>query len=179
MGRTKTLILVVLSGGVGFLLGASSISRPIPNAPIELPVARSPLNPKDVMGLIGSIGIRTLAGRLGYVPFVVLETERTFVLSVPTSKNEVHYVLVPKKDIRDPGQLSAEDQPYLVDIFLTARGLIEKEGLVDYRIYANGRGRQRVSYMHFHLVGRKGHQTVRDSAQQNAPADTTSPGPGR
>lgn len=155
MNKTKVLALVIFSSSLGFLIGASSIRRPIPNAPIELPAARNPWNSKDVMGLIGSIGIRNLAGKLENIPLVVLETEKTFALNVSTSKARAHYVLVPKKDIRDPGQLSTEDQPYLTDLFLTARSLIEKEGLEDYRIYTKGRGLQSVAYLHFHLVGKK------------------------
>jgi diadenosine tetraphosphate (Ap4A) HIT family hydrolase len=62
---------------------------------------------------------------------------------------------VPKKDIRDISQVSAEDKLYLTDVFLVARQLVEKEGLRDYRIYTNGAGRQSVSYLHFHLVGER------------------------
>ena len=108
------------------------------------------------MGLMGSVGIRTLAGHLKMVPFVVLETDRTFAMTVSATKTEVHYVLVPKKDIRDISEISAEDEPYLIDIFLTARQLVEKQGLHDYRIYTNGPGLQKVSYLHFHLVGKRG-----------------------
>jgi diadenosine tetraphosphate (Ap4A) HIT family hydrolase len=60
---------------------------------------------------------------------------------------------VPKKDIRDISQVSAEDELYLTDIFMVARQLVEKEGLRDYRIYTNGAGRQSVGYLHFHLGG--------------------------
>jgi diadenosine tetraphosphate (Ap4A) HIT family hydrolase len=156
MNKLKFLVAIVFSLAVGFFFGAASIHRPIPNAPLELPPARKPWNPKDVMGLIGSVGIRTLAGHLETVPLVVLETDRTFAITVSASETEAHYVLVPKKDIREIGEISAEDGPYLIDVFLTARQLIEKQGLYDYRIYTNGRGLQSVSYLHFHLVGERG-----------------------
>jgi histidine triad (HIT) family protein len=155
MNKFKFIATIVFSVAGGFLFGAASIHRPIPTAPVELPPARSPWNPKDVMGLIGSVGIRALAGRLETLPLVVLETDRTFALTVSTAKTKFHYVLVPKKDIRDISEISAEDEPYLTDLFLTARQLVEKEGLHDYRIYTNGPGRQSVGYLHFHLVGKR------------------------
>jgi len=152
-GRIAAAILVSLAAG--FLLGAAAIHRPIPHAPVELPPARKPWSPTDVLGLIGSIGIRGLAGHLESLPSVVAETDRTFALSIPDRRYEVHYVIVPKKDIRDAGQISAEDQPYLTDLFLVARHLAEKERLKGYRLYTNGGDLQTVGYLHFHLVGRR------------------------
>ena len=157
--RVKRCILIaaalVLSFGIGVLFGAASIHRPIPHAPLELPPARNPWKLTDALGLIGSIGIRDLAGHLDGVPSVVAETDRTFALSVPDPRYRVHYVIVPKKDIRDAGQLTAEDQPYLTDIFLMARHLAEKDSLAGYRLYTNAGGLQTVGYLHFHLVGRR------------------------
>jgi histidine triad (HIT) family protein len=146
---------ILLSFAIGFLLGAASIHRPIPHAPLELPPARNPWNPTDVLGLIGSAGIRDLAGHLEGIPSVVAETDRTFALSVPDPRYKVHYVIVPKKDIRDAGQISAEDQPYLTDIFLMARQLAEKDSLKTYRLYTNAGDFQTVGYLHFHLVGKR------------------------
>jgi histidine triad (HIT) family protein len=153
MKKFTFITAILFSLGAGFVLGAASIHRSIPNAPVELPPAREPWNPKDFMGIIGSLGIRALAGHLEKVPLVVLETDRTFALTVSRSKKRVHYVIVPKKDIRDIGEISPGDEPYLMDVFFTARQLVDKEGLYDYRIYTNGPGRQTVGYLHFHLLG--------------------------
>jgi diadenosine tetraphosphate (Ap4A) HIT family hydrolase len=155
MKRAWLAALVLVSLAIGFLLGAASIHRPIPNAPLELPPARSPWNSRDILGLLGSIGIRNLAGHLEGIPSVAVETDRTFAISLPAGRNRFHYVLVPKKDIRDIGQISAEDEPYLTDLFLTARHLAEKEGLKNYRLYMNDRGLQSVAYLHFHMIGRR------------------------
>jgi len=146
---------VIFSFVVGIVIGAASIHRAAHPAPIELPPARTPWNPKDILGLIGSLGIRNFSGHLDKIPFVVLETDRTFVLSVSSSKSDVHYVLVPKKDIRDPSQITGDDEAYLIDIFLTARQLVEKNKLNEYRLYTNGSGLQTVRYLHFHLVGKR------------------------
>ena len=152
MKKFKLFTMIVLFFAVGFLLGAAAIHRPISNRPLELPPARSPWKSKDILGLIGSIGIRTLAGHLETLPPVILETDKTFVLKIPDAKYEIHYVLVPKKDIRDIKGISEEDEPYLMDIFLTARKLVEKKNFHDYQIFTNGPGLQKVGYLHFHLV---------------------------
>ena len=158
MKRIGFAAVTAFSLAVGFVLGAASIHRPIPNTPLELPSARHPWSSKDIMGLLGSAGIRIFAGHLKAIPFVVLETEKTFALTVSADKARFHYVLVPKKDIQDTGKISAEDGLYLTDIFLTARQLVEKEDMRDYRIYTNGAGLQSVGYLHFHLVGKRGSQ---------------------
>src|SRR5262245_3588385 len=81
-----------------FVFGAASIRRPIANAPADPPPPRNPWSPADVAGLMGSAGIRAMAGNLRSVPLVVLETDRTFALSLPAPGDRVHYVVVPKKD---------------------------------------------------------------------------------
>lgn len=151
--RAGVVVSILLTFLIGFLLGAASIHRPIPRAPVELPPARHPWSARDVLGLVGSLGIRALAGRLEAMPSVAVETDRTFALALPARENRVHYVIVPKKDISDIGQFSAEDQAYLTDVFLVAGRLAEKERLKGYRIYTNGGNLQTVAYLHFHLVG--------------------------
>ena len=153
--KLRIAAAILLSFGIGLVFGAASIHRPIAHAPLELPPARNPLSPTDVLGLIGSVGIRDFAGHLESIPSVVAETDRTFALSVLDPRFRVHYVIVPKKDIRDAGQISAEDQPYLTDIFLMARHLAEKDSLKSYRLYTNAGVLQTVGYLHFHLVGRR------------------------
>ncbi len=151
----KLIPVIAIVFVAGLLLGAAAIQRTIPNTAPELPPARNPWKPKDVMGLISSMGIRALEGHLDIMPLVVMETDRTFVLKLPTEGRKIHYVIVPKKDIPDSGQISAEDAPYLTDIFLIARELVEKNGLYDYKILTNGPGFQKVGYLHFHLMGKK------------------------
>ena len=146
-------VLIVFSLGIGFIFGAAAIHRPMANTPYELPPARKPWNPKDIMGLLGSIGIRNFSGHLDMVPFVVLETDKTIVLKLSQRKSWVHYVLVPKIDIRDTADISLEDAPYMMDLFLTARHLIEKDKLQYYQVFTNGPGLQKVGYLHFHVVG--------------------------
>ena len=153
--RARSVVWILLTFLIGFLLGATSIHRPIPGAPAELPPARHPWSAQDVLGLIGSLGIRAMAGHLEAIPSVLVETDRTFALALPAWGNRVHYVIVPKKDIRDVGQVSVEDQAYLADAFLVAGRLAEKERLKGYRLITNGGDLQTVAYLHFHLIGMK------------------------
>lgn len=158
MARASRVAVLVLTFAVGFVLGAAAIHRPMPDAPLELPPARTPWKPKDVAGLVGSIGIRTLAHHLTKLPFVVVETDKTFALTMwSQSRIWKHYVIVPKKDLRDIGSLSPADAGYLTDVFLVARHLIERDHLRDYRFYTNGPGPQAVAYLHFHLIAKRPH----------------------
>ena len=155
--KWKTLLLAscALSLCAGFLLGAAAIHRPIGDQPWQPPPLRKPWVPADAAGLVGSAGIRALAGHLTLLPKVILETDKSFGLEVSGPKTHAHYVIVPKKDIRDSGRITQDDGSYLTDIFLTARVLVERENLRAYRIYTTGAGLQSVGYLHFHLVGRR------------------------
>jgi diadenosine tetraphosphate (Ap4A) HIT family hydrolase len=86
------------------------------------------------------------------MPFKVFETDKTVVIKHPFSSDRVHYVIIPKKDIKNIGQISEADARYLTDAFLVARCIIEREKLWRYRLYTNGPGAQDVTYLHFHLI---------------------------
>ena len=81
---------------------------------------------------------------------MVVETEWTVAIRLPGST--LHYVIVPKKDLKDLRDIAEPNFVYLNDAYLVARHLIEKDGLSSYRFYTNGPGRQNVTYLHFHLI---------------------------
>ncbi|MFA6909133.1 MAG: HIT domain-containing protein [Patescibacteria group bacterium] len=105
--------------------------------------------PKDVLGLLSAIGIEKLDGN---IPGVIMETDKSIVIKHPTPATPVHYVVIPKKDIKNAAGVSAEDTPYLADAFAVMAQLIEQDHLVQYKITTNGPGLQAVTYLHFHLV---------------------------
>jgi len=107
------------------------------------------MSPKDLAGLLASVAIRRTPG---IIPFVALETDKTIAIKLPFQKTHIHYVIIPKKDIRNIGEVGEEDAPYLTDAFLVARRIIEKEKMTRYRIFTNGPYYQDVTYLHFHLV---------------------------
>jgi diadenosine tetraphosphate (Ap4A) HIT family hydrolase len=111
------------------------------------------MNPKELAGLLVSIGIRKLPG---FMPFIVLETDKTIVIRhpFPLRTEKVHYIIAPKIDIKNIGEISKEDIPYLIDAHAVARDIIEREKLYKYRLYTNGPGVQHVAYLHFHLIER-------------------------
>jgi len=155
-GVKKTITTLLVGVVCGFVLGVLAVYQPRPIPGIQLPPARNPLKPKELAGIIGAAGIKGLSGHLAFLPRVTLETDKTVVLDTSLSKNRVHYVLIPKKDIQNIGTISSEDREYLMDMFLVIRKLTEREKLYDYRVYTNGPGYQTVAYLHFHLTGKRG-----------------------
>lgn len=147
MRRSRVAVVALLSVAVGVVIGGNLFSRSRPRSVIALTRCENCLSPSDLAGLLGSVGIQRFPG---LVPFVVVETERTVALKYPTGR--LHYVLIPKRDLKDLGEVSANDAASLADVYLVARHLIEKDHLTRYRFYTNGPGYQAVTYWHFHLT---------------------------
>jgi diadenosine tetraphosphate (Ap4A) HIT family hydrolase len=107
------------------------------------------LTHEDLLGLLASVQIQKFSGLM---PFKVFETDKTVVIKLPFSSHRIHYVIIPKKDIKNIGEISEADAQYLTDAFFVVRWIIEQEKLSKYRFYTNGPGSQDVTYLHFHLV---------------------------
>ncbi|MBU4350985.1 HIT domain-containing protein [Candidatus Parcubacteria bacterium] len=107
------------------------------------------LNPNELLGLIGSVGIQKLPG---LIPLIVKETDKTIVMDSPVHEATIHYVIIPKKDIKDIGDISEEDKGYLIDAYAIIGQIIREEKLEKYKIYTNGPSYQTVNYLHFHLL---------------------------
>lgn len=108
------------------------------------------LKSSELLGLVGSIGIK-----LDQIPDVILETDKTLVIKYPKPVDPIHYVIIPKKDIKSIEDVSEEDAPYIMDAIAVNRELVRREGLSKYRFMTNGPGYQEVAYLHFHLTGKK------------------------
>ncbi|OHA62697.1 MAG: hypothetical protein A3E07_00230 [Candidatus Wildermuthbacteria bacterium RIFCSPHIGHO2_12_FULL_45_9] len=150
----RFLILVMLMFGAGIGVGGYLFSDTQPRAFLEVGQCQGIecLDPKEIMGLAGSVGIQRTANLL---PFVEQETDKTVLMRHPFPLADIHYVAVPKKDIKDPSQLTDEDKEYLADAFAVMGAKIREEGLKKYKIITNGPGYQSVGYLHFHLVAEK------------------------
>ncbi|MEO6463040.1 MAG: HIT domain-containing protein, partial [Candidatus Eisenbacteria bacterium] len=70
----------------------------------------------------------------------------------PRPEAKTHFVLVPRRDIKDIGDLRAGDEPYLVDAFAVAGALARQNGLKSWRVFTRGPDEQAVRYLHFHFV---------------------------
>lgn len=96
-----------------------------------------------------SVGIQNFAG---LIPSVVAETEKTIVVEHPAPEARVHYLVFPKKDIKNIADVSEADEEYVVDAMRVIREIIRERNLVRYRVVTNGPGYQAVTYLHFHLT---------------------------
>jgi hypothetical protein len=148
MTKSRVAWIAVGSLLLGIVIGGNIFSRSQPRSFIALTRCENCLSAADLAGLLGSVGIQNFPGP---IPFAEIETDRTVAIRLPTTRG-VHYVIVPKKDLQNVADLSEANGPYLIDAYLVARRLIERDGLSKYRFYTNGPGIQNVTYLHFHLV---------------------------
>ena len=147
--RIRFVIILVSVFLLGFFGGAMTFSGVQPRSVLTFHRCNGTcLERKELLGLIGSVVVLKIPGVL---PRVVLETDKTVVIEHPIPLSDIHYVAIPKKDIRNAFDLRQEDASYLIDIFASLQYLIDKNSLKKYRISTNGPGYQTVDYLHFHL----------------------------
>lgn len=103
----------------------------------------------DLLGLLGSVGLQRFSA---LIPGIVEQTERTVVIRHPTPENRTHFVIIPKRDIRDVANLAPEDVAYLADAYAVIGRLVREHHLRHYTVFTYGPGFQDVTYLHFHLV---------------------------
>jgi hypothetical protein len=149
MSRSKKIILLFLTFCAGILAGGYLFSRSQPRSILTIHDCRSCLNGKDLLGLLSSVGIQRFSALM---PQKVCETDKTIAMKIPFTGRRTHYVIVPKKDIQNMGEISESNKEYFMDALLVARWIIEQDKLSKYQFYTNGPGSQQVSYLHFHLV---------------------------
>ena len=151
MLKSKLAVGGVLCVALGLVSGGVLFSRSQPRSVLALHHCHECLDVNELAGLLASVGIQKFPGLL---PSVVFETDYTLALQVRSAKQGVHYLIIPKKDIKNIGEISAEDTPYLIDIFAVIQQLIKDKALSSYRVLTNGPGFQDVTYLHFHLVAK-------------------------
>lgn len=135
--------------GVGVVIGGFLFSKTRPRSFLAVRECENCMTPQDVGGLVASIGMQRF---LPLIPGAVMETDKTLVIRHPMSHRLVHFVLIPKRDIKNAADISEEDAEYLIDIYRVMRKLVKDNGLNEYRFYTNGPGHQTVTYIHFHLI---------------------------
>jgi hypothetical protein len=107
------------------------------------------LRPSELAGLIASAGIQRADV---FVPGKVRETDRCVAIRHPTDDARLHFVVFPKRDIRNLTTLGPDDVPYLLDCLAVMRSIVEEQHMNRYRIYTNGPDLQEITYLHLHLV---------------------------
>jgi histidine triad (HIT) family protein len=110
-------------------------------------LARSPLGPFLAGWLFNNMSFALPVKRLR-------ETEHLIAFEHPQPMYPVHILLVPRRTIASLVELEARDAPFLLDLFLTVKDLVDALGLEPsgYRLIANGGRYQEFPYLHFHLV---------------------------
>ena len=142
----KTLIILIVGIGLGAYLFSDTQKRDffeIKNCEIGC------FDLQEAAGLLVSAGIQKTPSIL---PDVIKETEKTIVLDHPFPETEIHYVVFPKKDIKNISDISKEDQEYVMDALATIREIVKEKNLENYQVITNGPGYQQITYLHFHLM---------------------------
>jgi diadenosine tetraphosphate (Ap4A) HIT family hydrolase len=155
--------LAALTLLVGVVLGGYLFSDSQPRSFLAVTKCDSCYEPSDLAGLLASVGIQKAAA----APIAVKETDRCLAIEHPFRKAKYHFIVFPKKDIKDIADVATDDQQYVLDCLAVIRALVVENGLRTYRVETNGPGRQHVTYLHIHLVSWDGH--ARPRAATDAP----------
>lgn len=147
MRRSRVVLVALVSLILGVIVGGNLFSQSQPRSLISLRRCERCLSAADLAGLVASVAIQKFPGGM---PFKVVETERSVAFQIPLSSG-FHFVIVPKKDLKNIEDISEANAAYLTDAYLVARHLIEKHKLSKYSFGTNGPGYQSVTYLHFHL----------------------------
>lgn len=149
--KNLSLIITGLIGIIiGIIIGGYFFSQTQPRF-----IYRTDLNPAnsaadDILGYLTSIGLNKLP--TGFIPHVISESEQSIVINHPFPEADLHYLILPKKDLRNLTDLTDENEAYVTDCLRQATKIINDQALVNYRIITNGPGYQNASYLHFHLL---------------------------
>ena len=81
-----------------------------------------------------------------------METDKTIVIDQSSPGTRIHYLIIPKKDIKNIAEASEDDKEYLMDAFRVASNIVKEQRLQEYRLTTNGPSYQTATYLHFHLT---------------------------
>ena len=146
----KKTLLTIFALLLGIVVGGYLFSDTQPRSFLTFHECQNTcLEQKELLGLLGSVGIQKFPD---LIPSLVKETEKTVVIKHPFPQSDLHYVIIPKKDIRDAQDISSEYASYITDAYAVMSAIIREKNLRDYKIITNGPGYQTVGYLHFQLV---------------------------
>jgi histidine triad (HIT) family protein len=86
----------------------------------------------------------------------VFENERILAIEDIAPVAPIHFLIMPKKEIRNLQEVSAEDLPLIGEIVKVAQALAEEYQIEEgYRLVTNigPDGGQIIFHLHFHLIG--------------------------
>jgi hypothetical protein len=149
MRKVITFLIPALFLTIGIVIGGYLFTKTQPRSFLSFVNGRVHLSKKELAGLLASAGIQQLPG---FIPSVVFETDKTIAIRSPLPEARIDYVIFPKKDIKNIGEITKDDSEYLLDAYLVARHIIQEKKLSRYRFYTNGPRFQSIAYLHFHLI---------------------------
>ena len=150
MSKLKIIVLTVAALFMGVILGGYIFANTRPRSVLALnSCGGTCFHANELLGLLTSVGIQRFPG---LIPKVVKETDKTIVIEHPSPQERLHYLVIPKRDIKNIAEFSDSDNEYLIDAFKVAREIIKEKNLTDYRLTTNGPGYQTATYLHFHLT---------------------------
>ena len=84
----------------------------------------------------------------------VRETDTLVAFNHPEPSYRIHILLVPRRAVRNLGELNDGDQQFLQDLFTCVTSLVEEFELerAGYRLVLNGGDYQDIPQLHFHLI---------------------------
>ena len=141
-------VLALFTFLAGLLVGGLLFSDSKPRSLLNIFECGNCLAPNDIAGLFASVVVQRMP-RL--IPDIILETDKTIVFKHPRPRYRIHYIFVPKKDIKNIGELTDADSEYIIDLFSTIVAVVNKLGTKNYKLWTNGPEKQDVTYLHFHL----------------------------
>lgn len=150
MTRVRVIILMLASLVVGVILGGYLFSDTRPRSFLALNRCEGTcLQANELLGLAASVGVQKFSA---LAPSVVKETDKTIVINHPRPQARLHYLVIPRKDLKNIADMSDADGEYLLDALKVAGVIIRENNLTNYRLTTNGPGYQGVTYLHFHLT---------------------------
>ena len=148
--KVRAFFPLLLSLLLGVVLGGFLFSHTQPRSFLALHRCQNTcLQPNELIGLLTSVGIQNFSS---FIPSVVAETEKTIVVEHPAPEARIHYLVFPKRDIKNIADVSEADEEYVADAIRVMGEIIRERNLVRYRVVTNGPGYQAVTYLHFHLI---------------------------
>ncbi len=135
---------------LGFAAGGWWLQDTRPRSLLALPACERCLHPNEVAGLL-TAGL--IHSHPAFVPSVVAETDRVIAIKHPFPKDKFHFVIFPKRDVRNLGDVDPGEREDLVEVMAVGATLIRDHHLQRYRFWTNGPEGQATAYLHFHLSG--------------------------
>ncbi len=150
MSKKRLLVYIIFTFILGIVLGGYIFSETQRRPFLAVHNCQETcFKSNELLGLLASVGIQKAAP---FVPSVIEETDKTIAIKSPDPQAPIHDVIVPKKDIKNIGELSEEDKEYIMDAYAVIDKIIKDQHLTKYKIITNGPGYQQVTYLHFHLI---------------------------